>query len=162
MQPVQARILDALAELEQLGASTPDRELVAFMSGYSHLNSKGFTNAVGALRSAGLIEPSRSDGTMALTDSGREIAEPPARPRSPQELQERICQMLGGATAKILQPLIDAYPDALPRESVAQSAGYSHLNSKGFTNAIGRLRTLGFIDYPDRGTVVAKPVLFLE
>jgi hypothetical protein len=33
---------------------------------------------------------------------------------------------------------------------------------QGFANAIGRLRTLGFIGYPDRGSVAAKPVLFLE
>jgi hypothetical protein len=29
-------------------------------------------------------------------------------------------------------------------------------------NAISRLRTLGFVDYPDRGSIVATPVLFLE
>ena len=39
---------------------------------------------------------------------------------------------------------------------------YPNLTSKGFANAMSRLRTLGFIDYPDRGTVRAQPVLFLE
>ena len=29
-------------------------------------------------------------------------------------------------------------------------------------SGMSRLRTLGFIDYPDRGTVRAQPVLFLE
>ena len=33
---------------------------------------------------------------------------------------------------------------------------------EGFANAIGRLRSLGFIDYPSSGQVVAMPVLFLE
>lgn len=162
LQPVQQRVLNALAELEQMGAARPDRELVAFMSGYSHLNSKGFTNAIGALRSGGLIEAARRDGTVALTNEGRAAARPPAVPRTPEELQERVIAMLGGATARILKPLLDKYPGALPREEVAHAAGYSHLSSKGFTNSIGRLRSLGFIDYPDRGTIVAKPVLFLE
>jgi hypothetical protein len=42
------------------------------------------------------------------------------------------------------------------------AAGYGHMNSKGFVNAIGRLRTLGFIDYPVSGQAVALPVLFVE
>jgi hypothetical protein len=153
---VEQRILDALAELEQMGATQPERELIAFMAGYSHVNSKGFANAIGALRSQGLIEGTR------LTPVGRTAAHPPARPRTAAELQERIIGMLGGASARVLRPLIEAYPGALERQALAESAGYGHVNSKGFANAIGRFRTLGFIDYPDRGTVVAKPLLFLE
>ena len=48
------------------------------------------------------------------------------------------------------------------RELVAFLAGYSHLQSKGFVNALSRLSSLGFVRYPDRGTVAAAPVLFLE
>lgn len=161
LPPVQQRILNALAELEQLGSASPDRELVAFMSDYSNINSKGFANAIGALRSSGMIEPP-SGGTVVLTDAGRSQANPPRKPRTPEELQERVIGMLGGASGRILQPLINAYPKSLPRQKVAEAAGYGNLNSKGFANSIGRLRTLGFIDYPDRGTIVAKPVLFLE
>jgi hypothetical protein len=36
------------------------------------------------------------------------------------------------------------------------------VNSKGFVNALGPLRTLGFLDYPQQGLVKAQPVLFLE
>lgn len=43
--PVQQRILNALGELEQLGSQTPPREMVAFLSGYTNLNSKGFVNS---------------------------------------------------------------------------------------------------------------------
>lgn len=156
ISPVSRRILDALAELEQMGAARPERELLAFMAGYSHVNSKGFANALGSLRSQGLIE-----GTW-LTDAGRQLANPPARPRTPEEMQDRIINMLGGASARVLRPLIDAYPKPLERQALAEAAGYGHVNSKGFANAMGRFRTLGFIDYPDRGHVVAKPLLFLE
>jgi hypothetical protein len=161
LKPVQQRILNALAELEQIGAEKPARELVAFMSGYTHLNSKGFTNAMGALRSSALIDYPPG-GLVVLTDDGRAAAAPPDAPRTPEELQRRVVDMLGGASGRILKPLIDAYPKSVVRDEVAAAAGYGHLNSKGFTNAIGRLRSLGFIDYPDRGTIVAKPVLFLE
>jgi len=50
----------------------------------------------------------------------------------------------------------------VPREGVAARAGYGHLQSKGFVNAISRLRTRGFVDYPDSGSIVAKPVLLFE
>jgi hypothetical protein len=158
--PVDQRILNALAELEQLGANRPERELVAFLAGYSHLQSKGFVNAVSRLRTGGLIEYP-DGGTVRLTDAGRGVATPPPRPRSAQELQERIIALLGGASGRILQPLIEAYPKPLPRTEVAARAGYGHLQSKGFVNAMSRLRTLGFVDYPDRESAVAKPVLFL-
>ena len=82
--------------------------------------------------------------------------------RSSQEIQARVCSLLGGASARILEPLIDKYPKAIARDDLAAAAGYGNLNSKGFTNAIGRLRTLGFIDYPERGTVAATSILFLE
>jgi hypothetical protein len=159
--PVEQRILNALAELEQLGARRPARELVAFLAGYSHLQSKGFVNAVSALRTQGLIDYPDA-GTCAITEAGRTRAEPPARPRSPEELQARVIGMLGGASGRILAPLIQAYPAPMKRADVAAAAGYGHLQSKGFVNAISRLRTLGFVDYPDSGSIVAMPVLFLE
>jgi uncharacterized protein len=157
---VQQKILNALAELEQLGAAQPDRELVALLAGYTNLTSKGFSNGMGALRSGGYIDYP-TQGTIALTESGRAAAVPPPTPRSSAEIQQRVISLLGGASARILQPLIEAYPKSLPREHVAAAAGYGNLTSKGFSNAVGRLRSLGFIDYPDRGTIVANPVLFI-
>ena len=158
---VGQRILNALAELEQMGASQPDRELVAFLAGYSNVTSKGFANAIGALRTEGLIEYPTS-GSIVLTDMGRRKAQPPARPRTPEEVQQRIVSMLGGASSRILAPLINEYPKALEREDLAARAGYGNVTSKGFANAIGRLRTLGFVTYPDRGSIKAAPILFLE
>lgn len=158
---VQQRILDGLAELEQLGAATPARELVALLADYTNLNSKGFTNAIGGLRTARLIDYPTS-GTIALTPEGRNLALFSAAPRTSGEVQERICMLLGGASERILRPLIAAYPGELERVAVAAAAGYTNLNSKGFTNALGRLRTLGFIDYPAQGLVKANDVLFLK
>jgi hypothetical protein len=153
---VQQKILDALAELEQIGVEDPDAGFVAFMAGYQHRRSKGFANALGAARSAGLIEGLR------LTDEGRARAQPPAKPRSPAELQDRLIGILGGPAGRILRPLIDCYPQSVDRETLAAHAQYEHVRSKGFANALGSLRSLGFIDYPSTGKVVAKPVLFLE
>ena len=157
---VERRILAALAELETLGVPEPERAQVALLAGYGHLNSKGLVNGLGALRSAGLIDYP-AGGCVAMTQAGRDVAEFPTQPRSSAEIQERVIAILGGASERLLRPLIQAYPMPLAREALADAAGYGHLNSKGFVNAIGRLRSLGFIDYPARGRVVARDILFL-
>lgn len=157
--PVMQRILDGLAELEVLGAREPSRALLAFFAGYTHIQSKGFTNAIGALRSAGLVQYTGA-GDVLLTADGRALAAVAIVPASPAELQDRICRMLGGASERILRPLLERR-EGIERAELAQLAGYGHVQSKGFTNAVGRLRTLGFIDY-ERGVVIAQPVLFLE
>jgi len=157
----EQRVLDALAELEDLGVRRPERPQVALLAGYTNLASKGLVNAMGALRTAGLIDYPEA-GRVSLTDTGRAQAASWGVPRTVQEVQDRIVSLLGGASARILAPLISSYPKPVAREEVANAAGYGNLASKGFVNAIGRLRSLGFIDYPSSGMIVAKPVLFLE
>lgn len=159
--PVSQRILDALAELEAIGVHRPQRVQVAFLAGYSNLSSKGFVNAIGALNSSGYIRyPER--GRVELTEGGRALATHREMPRTAEELQERVLELLKATHGRVLRPLLDAYPGPLGREELAARAGYTNLSSKGFVNAIGRLRSLGFIDYPERGQVAAQPVLFLE
>jgi len=157
----EQRILNALAELAALGVAEPERVQVAFFAGYTHLNSKGLVNALGALRSSGYIDYP-TQGRVTMTPEGQQHAEPVEAPRSADEIRQRVVQMLGGASARILDPLIEAYPNAMSREDLAAAAQYGHVNSKGFVNALGRLRSLGFIDYPQQGQVAAQPVLFLE
>jgi hypothetical protein len=156
---VAARILAALAELEALGSKAPRRELVALLADYSHVNSKGFANALGALSTHGLVAyPER--GKVALTPEGRAMTPRVDHPRTDRELQERVVLMLGGVAERILRPLLEIYPGSLAREALAKRAGYEHVNSKGFANAIGRLSGLGFVEYPSRGLVRASALLF--
>jgi AcrR family transcriptional regulator len=49
----------------------------------------------------------------------------------------------------------------LSMDELAERAGVS-VNSSGYTNNLGSLRSLGLIDYPAPGLVAAQPVLFLE
>lgn len=161
LSPVQRKILSALAEAEQLSADAPDRSLVAILSGYTHIQSTGFVKALGALSTSGLITYPPG-GRVALTDAGRDITLPPDAPTTAEELQNRVIGLIGGAASKILRPLIDAHRDPMTRQDLATASGYGHVQSTGFVKTLGRLRTLGFIDYPSSGMVVAQPVLFLE
>lgn len=154
LKPAEAKILNALGQLDWLGAAQPSRELLAFMAGYTHINTKSFANALGALRAAGFI-----DG-MRLTARGRALAIIPAGRPTATDVQHHVSNLLGGATAKVLKPLLDAFPREVERESVMRSAGYTHVNTKSLASAIGRLRTLGFIEVPSPGVLKATSLLF--
>jgi integrase len=110
-------------------------------------------------RSAGLIDYP-SGGTVSLTDLGRERA-PTPEPMSVEEMQASLCAKVGNSKAAILRALIDLYPRAISRDALAAKIGVS-ATSGGYFNNLGALRTLGVIDYPSPGHVVALPVLFLE
>lgn len=161
ISPTGQRILDAMLELEVLGAGFPQRTLVALMAGYTNLKSTGFVKATSGLSSGGYVTYPTSD-TIALTDAGRSAATTVTAPGSAEEVQARVIQILGGKTAEILKPIIAAYPRDIEREAVAGVAGYSNLKSTGYVKALSKLSSLGFVTYPTTKTVKASPVLFLE
>jgi hypothetical protein len=76
-------------------------------------------------------------------------------------LQQMIYQQVGNARARILRELVDVYPDSITRADLAARLDY-HERTKGFTNALGSLRTLGLVDYPTPGVVAATDLLFLD
>ena len=155
----QQRVIDAIAWMESIGLPKPKRSIVAFLAGYS-MNSSSFTNALGANRTAGLNTYPDSD-SVDLTDAGRAVANPQSAPLTTQQLHNVIFARLPSPQARVLQPLIDRYPGPIRREELADLAGYS-VNSSSFTNALGALRTMGFIDYPSSTEAIALPILFLE
>lgn len=160
MGRVEQKVLDALAELLVLGVARPPRSFVAMMSGYTNPKSGGFTEACGRLRGTGHVDYPDGD-TITATDSGLRHANKPTAPSSSRDLQEHIIRMIGGTEAKILRQLIDCYPASMERASLGQAVGYGNPKSGGFTEAMGRLRGLGFVDYPNGQEIVALPTLFI-
>jgi hypothetical protein len=96
-----------------------------------------------------------------MTSATNALADSAAAPASAQELQAYVRQLVGASKARLLDELIAAYPDAVPKDELADRADVS-AKSSGYTNNLGSLRSLGLIDYPTPGYVVALPVLFLE
>lgn len=158
---VQQKIVNAIAEMELLGVERPVREIVALMAGYTNLASTGYVKAISALRTSGHVEYPDSE-TIALTQSGKMVAHYPPVPRSSEEVQQRVCNIIGGKSSEILRPLIAAYPESCTRDDIAAASGYTNLASTGFVKAVSKLRTLGFISYPDSKTMRATDVLFLK
>ncbi len=152
----EQRILDAIALSESIGITEPEQTAVAFLAGYTY-GGGAFNNPRGALKSKGFVE--YRGGKIVLTDSGRSIANTPETPLTREMLQEKVISILPGPEQRLLKPLIEAYPEPLSNQELADASGYTN-GSGGFNNPKGRLRTLGLIDYPSSGYARAKDLLF--
>jgi hypothetical protein len=156
----QQRILDALAALEAIGLVDAHKTQLALFAQASP-KSSSYSNNLGHLNNQlGLIRYP-SPGRVALTAEGRAIADASGAPTSTSELHDFVYSLVGGAKARLLEQLVAAYPAALNKQQLADAAGASPTSSS-FSNNLGQLRSLGLIDYPQPGLIVALPVLFLE
>ncbi len=153
----EKRILESLAWLASIGNTMPQNEAVAFLAGYTP-GGGAYANPKGALRAKGLLD--YQGGSVFLTDAGRAVAPKVAGPLDTATLQRAVLDRLAGPEKRILEPLLAAYPNSLPMEELAEKSGYA-IGGGAFANPRGRLRTLGLVDYPTKGTVRAKDLLFL-
>ena len=159
LKPAKQKILDAIAWLNSIGHATPDKMQVAMLAGYSH-SSGGYNNSLGALRSAGLIEYPEP-GRTALTPEGKRVARKPAGAPTHEAVFQKVAAMISPAQVRMLAALCRAHPKALAKVAVAQAVDASP-TSGGFNNNLGRLRSLGLINYPTPGNACADDRLFPE
>jgi hypothetical protein len=157
--PSQRKVLDALAWCESANISPANRTQVAFLAGYTP-DTGTFNNYLGALRTAGLIDYP-TPGYVALTADGRHEAAVLDVPLTPEALHATLYSKLGRSLSKLLQVVIERYPDSLSRAELAEITNYAP-DTGTFNNYLGRLRSLGLIDYPAKGYVAGLPVLMLE
>jgi hypothetical protein len=157
----EQNILDQLAELEALGISQPEKAQLSLMAGYTNARSGGFSEPLGRLLQYGYASYPKP-GIVQLTDDGRAHARPVDRPMTTADLHERLCQKLGGPEAKLLREIIAIYPEQISKEDLGAKLGYTNVRSGGFSEPVGRLRSLGIIQYPERNAVKAADWLFLE
>ena len=122
--------------------------------------SGGYFNNLGSLRTNGLVHYLQKK-IVALTVAGRAIAEPMDVPTTNAELHQQLFARLSGSQVRILKVLIRSYPGPLVKNELAELAEQSP-TSGGYFNNLGRLRSLGLIDYPASGMAVASSVLFLD
>lgn len=159
----QQRILDAVRWFEAIGNKEPAKEAVAFIAGYRP-GGGAFANPLGQLRNQDGKHPwppliEYGNGTVRLTPEGRKLANKPQAPGTTTELHRMVLERLSGPEERILEPLLRCYPKSMDKDTLAEKSGYS-VGGGAFANPLGRLRSLGLIDYPERGQVVAMPLLF--
>lgn len=157
-RPQQA-IINALAGLETVRIKPAKKTLVALFSRVSP-SSGSFQNNLGRLRSLGLIDYP-GPGLVVLTDAGRGAASPTISRPSTEGLHAIVADLLPAPQWRILEILLAIYPKAIEKSELAPRAGAS-ATSGSFQNNLGRLRSLGLIDYPAQGRAIAESLLFLE
>lgn len=153
----QQKILDTLARLQRYGVEAPGKRTVAVLSGVSP-NSSGYSNNLGRMRSNGLIHYP-SGGTIALTDMGKSAARAPESMATLEELHAGWYSFLPTPQGRVLRELIAIYPQCILKVELARQCNVS-ATSSGYSNNLGRLRTLGLIEYPGAGMVQACEILF--
>jgi hypothetical protein len=155
----EQRILDAIGWLESLGIDAPEQTAVAFLAGYKY-GGGAFNNPKGRLRQMGHVEY-LAGNLIRLTGTGRSLARIPEAALTTQELHARVMARLKGPEQRILQPLLDAYPNGYTNEALSTLADYSD-GGGAYNNPRGRLRSMGLIEYRAGGKVFARDILFLE
>lgn len=152
------KILDVMAWWESIGRVQADKDTIAFLAGVSP-RSSGHQNNMGALRTAGLIDYP-APRMAGLTPEGRAAARLPSAPLNTEALQAAILAKLNTPLRAILEFLIGNPSHIFTKQDLAEHLGVS-ANSSGHQNNLGRLRSLGFIVYPQPGTVQVSPSLFI-
>jgi hypothetical protein len=134
------------------------RTQVATLSGRSQ-RSSAFGPALNELTTHGLAIVS-SVGLYEPTPSGIEMMGGAQRPRSSAEVIEQWRKNLPTYEQSLFEALIEAYPDGLTREDLAQRAGKS-LRSSAFSPSISTLVKNGIATH-DSGVVRASDDLYLK
>lgn len=156
---VQQKILNSVAEMQRLCRQAPPRQIVAMIAGYQNVRSTGFAKAMSGLSALGLVSYPDT-GTVALTETGADMARPRQAALTTADVQAQVIDILGETAGKILGHLITAYPGIMERALLAERSGYQNVRSTGFAKALSRLSTLGFVSYPSSGTAKAGEILF--
>lgn len=151
------RVLDAIVWLEVAGVTGPyERKQVAALSNYALGGT--FSSTLSRCHQAGLIEYVGA-GCIALMADGRDAANAPTAPTTSVEIQARVLDRCDGGMRRCLEPLLAAYPNAMPRASLAEAASYAVGGT--FSSTLSRLSTMGAIEYRPHSQVVAAPWLFI-
>lgn len=158
-QPAHLRLLSAIAWWESVGVVAPDLGGVAFIAKTS-TKSSAFSNNRSKLRAGGYIDYP-TPGQVKLTETGRAIAPPPTLPPTNEALQSAILEKVQPAVRRLLNVLIEAYPEEVSLEDFAKG-GETSPTSSAFSNNRSWLRARGLAEYPRTGYVRATELLFPE
>ena len=153
---LRLQVLKALRWWEAAGIGTPTRQQVAAVAGST--GSGHFQNVLGQLRTAGLIDYP-SPGQLMLLSAGEQEVSPVPRPPTLDTLCNLVRRtVLGnGLESRVFNAVVQHRGEPLPRGNLAEHAGST--GSGHFQNVLGRLRTLGLVDYPSPNHVGIGPVL---
>lgn len=154
----EQQIVDVMATLESRGIEQPSKVQVAAWIGMAGAGG-GFNNYLGKMKTAGLIAYPR-EGLVALTMQGRAIAQADEA-LDTATIHARLREAVKPVLWRVLEPILAAYGQPVDKTDLAASLGYA-VDGGGFNNYLGKLRTMGLIEYPQPGQVQASPFCYAE
>lgn len=152
----EQRVLNAIAWFNSIGIDEPAQRAIAFLAGYSW--GGGFFKPRANLKTQGLVEYAAGE-RISLTAEGRTFADKPDAPFTTDDLHRAVLGQLKGPERRVLEPLLNAWPDGMTHESLAEAAGYTM--GGGYFKPRANLKTWGLVDYIPGG-VIASDILFPE
>jgi uncharacterized protein len=153
--PRHIALINALAFYANIGVKPINKNRHAAFVGRS--NDGGYRNDLSAMRTAGIIEYPTS-GMVELTAHGRSLVTEIPNIARQSDLHAIWLKRLPPRQAELLRTLLSEYPESMPKDQLAETVGRT--NDGGFRNDLSALRTLGTIDYPNKGYVIASENLF--
>lgn len=145
----QQRVLNALQWWHLAGIEAPNRYMLAFaakfkVGGY-------FTDLVSSMKTAELVSYP-SPGVVTLTGKGQSLCDPSTETPTRRRLIEMTLETIKKEPQrKIFRACVDAWPDDLNREELAERAGFKV--GGYFTDLVSSVKTAGLIEYPTPGRV---------
>lgn len=143
-----------LMAIAQRAPRSSTRAQASVLSGYS-VTSSSFSNALGALRSKGLLDGQGDD--LRVTQAGVAALGHFDPLPTGKALVSFWNSKLAKAERLFLTHLADHFPREVTKDALSQATGYS-ITSSSFSNALGKLRTLELIT--GRNELRASPDLF--
>ena len=151
------KILDAIAWWESVGITSPVKNQIAFVSGYTP-TSGGFANLLSELRTNGMIDYPMP-GFVSLTQRGASLAAEPNGAVTLAEFHSKVQSKLTAPQWKLMSVMLERWPEAVTQDELAAKTGYS-LTSGGFANLRSELKSIGLTEYPFPGATKAADFLF--
>lgn len=172
---VHEKICRAIAELNAYGIKVPLRYRVAIYAGYTK-SPAGYTKALSALRSAGIIECPTKD-TLKFTEFAKatlfskgygdlgigrldNFQSPKTNAGMQKQLLNRIGSMAGSPNKmkQIFEYLRDG--KVRTRKEVAIEVGYRSEKDSGFKKILSHMSSIGLVNYPSKSTVQLDDIAF--
>ena len=141
LAPAEIKVLSAVLQCKN---HTGSKKKIAIVSEYAE-SGGAFRNIKGKLRSLGYIEY-HGENLVATQKAVSEFPNYERIPDTPDEMLNHWCAKLAPAEAKVLRTIFNSFEYPISKDDVATQSNY---DAKGgsFRNIMGRLRTLGLIEY---------------
>mgnify|MGYP005850345807 CR=1 FL=1 len=176
-EAVEEKIIRVVAELRKtLNKDDIPKLLVAILSGYSHMQSTGFSKAMTKLNKDQILERSKEEkGCIRFTEKGLSRVLQAASDNFPVvdvtvknngQVHELLLEMVkkrpkvpsGDKVECVWNCLADGQPHT--KQELLKASGYGHISSTGFVKILEALKDLGFTESAESKKLQLKDFVF--